>query len=41
MRGQEIVSGSQRIHDPQLLEQRARLLKVDLGIIFLDPIFDF
>jgi aspartyl-tRNA synthetase len=35
MRGQEIVSGSQRIHDPQLLEQRAKLLNIDLGTFLL------
>jgi nondiscriminating aspartyl-tRNA synthetase len=29
MRGQEIVSGAQRIHDPQLLEQRAQHFNVD------------
>jgi hypothetical protein len=30
MRGEEIMSGAQRIHDPELLTERAKLHEVDL-----------
>lgn len=30
LRGEEIVSGAQRIHDPDLLEERAKALNVNL-----------
>ncbi|CAG8557355.1 10087_t:CDS:10, partial [Dentiscutata erythropus] len=33
MRGQEILSGAQRVHDPTLLEERAKLHGVDLRTI--------
>jgi aspartyl/asparaginyl-tRNA synthetase len=33
MRGEEITSGAQRVHDPVLLEQRAREHHIDLSTI--------
>lgn len=33
MRGEEILSGAQRVHDPALLEQRAKELQVDIAKI--------
>jgi len=33
MRGEEIISGAQRIHDPEMLEQRAKLHGIDVSKI--------
>merc|ERR1711937_703024 len=33
MRGEEILSGAQRIHDPEMLTQRAKLHQIDLSTI--------
>ena len=33
MRGQEILSGGQRVHDPVLLEERAKLHGVEISTI--------
>ena len=33
MRGEEIMSGAQRIHDPVLLEERAKVHEIDLETI--------
>lgn len=33
MRGEEILSGAQRIHDPELLESRAKALGIDPATI--------
>ena len=33
MRGEEIMSGAQRVHDPVLLEERAKVHEIDLETI--------
>jgi aspartyl-tRNA synthetase len=33
MRGEEILSGAQRIHDPEFLEERAKLHEIDVSTI--------
>ena len=41
MRGEEVLSGAQRVHDPTLLTERAKLHeigKIPCCIIFFEPI---
>lgn len=34
MRGEEILSGAQRIHDPDLLTERAKLHGIGMHVLF-------
>ncbi len=41
MRGEEILSGAQRIHDPDLLTERAKLHGIGVYLIILKVFLEF